>query len=82
MADRLDDLQRHGALGEQTQRPVGKPLRRWTEAQGDDLGFLLAVENLAADTALGLTVEGDTDKDLGRHHLWVSALSSLRFHLS
>jgi len=38
---------------------MGESWRRWSQPQGDDLGFLMAVENLATHAMLRLAVEGD-----------------------
>ena len=41
----LDNVEFHDLALQQAQRPVGAPLRRFGARQGDQLGFLLAVEN-------------------------------------
>jgi hypothetical protein len=76
VADRFHDLQRHRALCEQTQGPVGKPLRRRPEAKGNDFGLLLAVEYLGAEPALGLALECDLEPF--RHQAFPQSLNRAR----
>src|SRR5947209_6752046 len=61
VADRLDEFQRHGLFGQEPQRPVGESCRRPPQPQGDDLGFLRAVENLAARPALRFAIDRDLE---------------------
>ena len=62
MADRLDDAEFDDAPGEQAQGPRGVALRRRPEAQGDDLGLLLAVEQLGDRRVVALlAVEGQVE---------------------
>jgi hypothetical protein len=46
VADRLHDAQFHDLPGQQAQRPVGIAGRGWAQTGGDDLGLLLAIEQL------------------------------------
>jgi hypothetical protein len=52
VADRLDNLQRHGLCREQSERPVGEARRRWPQPPGHALGFLHPVEHLATHASL------------------------------
>lgn len=68
MADRLHDFQRDGFFRQQSQRPVGVSLRRQAQPQGNDFGFLVAVENLSTNSRLRFAVERDF-KALGHESL-------------
>lgn len=57
MADGRHDLQRDGLFREEAEGPVGEAWRWWPQPQGNDLGFLLAVEDLPTDAPLWLAVE-------------------------
>jgi hypothetical protein len=59
MAHRLHDFQNDGLFGQQSQSPVGESFRRQPQPQGNDLGFLISVEDLSTNSTLRFAVERD-----------------------
>ena len=76
MADRLHDFQRDGLFRQQSQGPVGESFGRWPQSQSDDLGFLIAVQDLSPNSTLRVATERDL-KPL-RHEPLPNVLYSLR----
>ena len=76
MADRRHDFQFHDLVGQQPQTPVGEAFRRRPQACGDDLRFLLAVEQFGP-WRLGtwLAVEGEVEPQ--RHEAFANVLHRL-----
>ena len=76
MADRRHDFQFHDLVGQQPQTPVGEALRWRPQACGDDLRFLLAVEQFGPwRLRAWLAVEGEVEPQ--QHQSFANVLHRL-----
>src|SRR6476620_11868700 len=76
MADRWHDSHLHNRLGQTPQTPIGEAFWRRSQPRGDDLRFLLAVQQLGPWWLLArLPVEGNLEPQ--RHEPFANILDRL-----